>query len=72
MAITDRREVDAAKIPNAERFKPNMILSREVGDFYDEDFWGKDKSLNPKKLLKRPSGALPKNGTTVGFYLLLL
>ena len=53
MAITDRREVDVAKIPNAERFKPNMIMSREVGAFYDEDFWGKDNIIEPEEAIEK-------------------
>ena len=53
MAITDRREVDVAKIPGAERFKPNMIMSREVGAFYDEDFWGKDNIIEPEEAIEK-------------------
>lgn len=52
MAITDREETDDTKIPNSERFKPNMIMSETVGAFYDEEFWGSHNIIEPEEAIE--------------------
>lgn len=52
MAVTDRKEDEIAKIPVAERFKPTMIMSKEVGSFYDQDFWGADNIIEPEEAIE--------------------
>jgi len=52
MAITDRFEDHLEKIPTAERFKTNMVMSREVAAFYDPDFWGDQNIIEPEESIE--------------------
>lgn len=52
MAITERKQGPVAKIPNSERFRPNMILNNEVGAFYDKEFWGEHNIIEPEQAIE--------------------
>lgn len=61
VAITDRREDNAARFSNQEVFKRSMIMDEKVEDFTDVNFWGENNIIEPeesienaiKKILKR-------------------
>ena len=52
MAITDREYHDPEKIPFAERFKPSMVMNKEVTAFYDPQFWGDQNIIEPEEAIE--------------------
>lgn len=52
MAITDISNKEAAKIPNDETFKSNMVLNDRIQDLQDENFWGSSNIIEPEQSIQ--------------------
>jgi hypothetical protein len=60
IAITDRREDNAARFPAQEAFKSTMIFDEKVQNFTDVDFWGEKNIIEPENSIEEAIRKLSK------------
>ena len=58
MAITDRDETHAEKIPYREAFRSRDALTDRAADFYDANFWEGYNIIEPTESLENAVGRL--------------
>lgn len=62
IAVTDRSAEAAERFKRGERFKSNQILSDEVSQFGDEDFWGHHNTIEPDESIQSAIKKLKNKG----------
>jgi hypothetical protein len=60
MVMTDRKDNPVEKISGKESFRDNAILSKEVKNFYDANFWGGYNIIEPTESLEHAVARLKK------------
>jgi len=60
MVMTDRKDNPEEKISGKESFRDNGILSDEVKNFYDSNFWGNYNIIEPTESLEHAIAKLKK------------
>ena len=60
MVMTDRKDNPEEKISGKESFRDNGILSDEVKNFYDSNFWGNYNIIEPTESLEHAVAKLKK------------
>ncbi len=68
IAITDRNEKPAERIPYKERYKRSQVLEELVYTFFDQDFWGEYNIIEPdqsiESAIRRLNKRFLRNDTT--------
>lgn len=62
LAITDRTEADIVRYKNSEKFKTNQIMTEQVSQFADEDFWGSNNTIEPDESIASAINKLKRKG----------
>lgn len=52
VAITDRDDQNAVRFKSFEKFKANQILSEEVNNFADANYWGEYNTIEPDQSIE--------------------
>ncbi|RXQ91563.1 carboxypeptidase-like regulatory domain-containing protein [Ancylomarina salipaludis] len=62
MAITDRSENEPERFKGKDRFKPNQVMTDEIGNFSDKDFWGASNTIEPDQSIEAAIRKLKRQG----------
>jgi len=62
MAITDRSEIDAVRFKSKERFKSNQVMTEEISNFNDKNFWGASNTIEPDQSIEAAIRKLKRKG----------
>jgi len=62
MAITDRSDIDAVRFKSKERFKPSQVMTEEISNFNDKNFWGASNTIEPDQSIEAAIRKLKRKG----------
>jgi len=62
MAITDRSDVASERFKSKDRFKRNQVMTDEIGNFSDKNFWGASNTIEPDQSIEAAIRKLKRQG----------
>jgi len=62
MAITDRSDAEAVRFKSRDRFKSNQVMTDEISNFNDKNFWGASNTIEPDQSIESAIRKLKRKG----------